>query len=323
MGRVLVTGAGGLVGSQMARLLISRSDIDGLLLASRRPDERLAGDDQKAQWIKLDLEEHDLSLPSDIDTIVHAAGEKLDSAKMTATNVDGTRRLVQAAARAGVRRFVHISSVGVYGAVPHSGVVDETFVRYPRNQYELSKEKGERCVRQVCEESGMQCFILQPSNVIAVHALAAAPLLGFLRAVRSGRLVRFGTSDVWLNYVAVEDVAAAALNAVAHAPAGGTYIINTPERLEDVLAWSAAALGVPKPKWRAPKWLGSIAASLGDFATEHGIIVPFDSNRLLEITNSTRFDGTGFSRATGFEYCFGVKMLISQLVDRYRREGRL
>jgi nucleoside-diphosphate-sugar epimerase len=262
-------------------------------------------------------------LPSDIDIVVHAAGEKLDSAKMMATNVEGTRRLAEAAAQAGVRRFVHISSVGVYGATPHSGVVNETFVRHPRNQYEQSKEKGERSVRQVCEESGMQCLILQPSNVIAVNALAVSPLLGFLSAIRSGRLVRFGTSDAWLNYVAVEDVAAAVLDAAVHAPAGGTYIVNTPERLEDVVAWSATALGVPQPKWRAPTWIGSVAARLGDLASALGSNTPFDSNRLLELSNSTRFDGTSLSRATGFEYRFGVRMLISQLVGRYKTEGRL
>lgn len=322
-GRILVTGASGLLGSHVARVFAAEVGSDGVLLASRSAPRRHAEGGRPTPWITLDLGDHSLRLPSGIDMVVHAAGEKSDESRMTATNVEGTRRLIEAAVNAGVRRFVHISSVGVYGAAPHSGVVNEGFERHPRNPYEVSKDAGERSVREVSAGSGMECVILQPSNVIAAASPSVPPLLGFLAAIQSGRLLRFGRADAWLNYVAVEDVAAAVVDAALRAPAGGTYIVNTPERLEEVVAWCAGALSVSVPRRRLPLWVGGMAARLGDFAAGLGRAVPFDSNRLLELTNTTRYDGMGLPRATGFKYPVGVRVMILRLVHCHASEGRL
>lgn len=322
-GRILVTGATGLLGSHVARMFVSEVGSDGVLLASRSAERFQAEGRGSAPWVTLDLGDCAVRLPGGVEMVVHAAGEKSDETRMTSTNVDGTRRLAEAAVQAGVRRFVHISSVGVYGAAPHSGVVDEAFERHPRNPYEVSKHAGESIVREVCATSGMQCLVIQPSNVIAAASPSVSPLLGFLASIRSGRLLRFGDADAWLNYVAVEDVAAAVVDAALRAPEERTYIINTPERLEDLVAWSADALGVSVPRRRLPLWVGGLAARLGDFAAKFGHAVPFDSNRLLELTNTTRYDGMGLTRTTGFHYPVGVKATVLRLVHRYAGEGRL
>jgi hypothetical protein len=51
--------------------------------------------------------------------------------------------------------------------------------------------------------------------------------------------------------------------------------------------------------------------------------LPIDSNRFLEMTNTTRFDGSRLHQATGFDYPLGMQAMLSRLVDRYAREGRL
>jgi nucleoside-diphosphate-sugar epimerase len=54
----------------------------------------------------------------DVDTVFHAAGAKRKAEEFTSVNVHGTRNLLEACCEAGVRRVVHVSSVGVIGWVP-------------------------------------------------------------------------------------------------------------------------------------------------------------------------------------------------------------
>jgi nucleoside-diphosphate-sugar epimerase len=275
------------------------------------------------RWLFLDLVDAELDIPTGVDTLVHAAGEKSDTARMFAVNHEGTRRLVDTAARAGVRRFVYISSVGVYGAAAHSGLVDETSSKRPRNTYEASKAAGEDCVRELCQRAGMEYVILQPSNVVAALDTDSVPLLAFLSGIKRGRFVWFGDGDGWVNYVAVEDVAAGVVEAALYGPSDRTFILNTPHRLDEVVRWSAELLGVPVPCRRLPLWVGRVAATTGDLLAGLGRSLPIDSNRFLEMTNTTRFDGSRLHQATGFDYPLGMQAMLSRLVDRYAREGRL
>lgn len=320
---VLLTGASGLLGRHLAREFTAAIGVDGLLLASRSRTVPPAGSVGRVRWVFLDLADPELDIPTGVDTVVHAAGEKSDASRMFAVNHDGTRRLVDAAARAGVRRVVHVSSVGVYGAAAQSGLVDESSAKQPRNTYEASKAAGEESVRELCQRAGMEYVILQPSNVVAALDAGTAPLLAFLSGIKRGRFVWFGDGDAWVNYVAVEDVAAAVIEAALHGPADRTFILNTPHRLDDVVRWSAELLGVPVPHGHLPLWVGRVAATAGDVVAALGRAPPIDSSRLVEMTNTTRYDGSGLHRATGFDYPLGVRAMLSHLVDRYVREGRL
>lgn len=320
---ILLTGASGLLGRHLAREFMAEVGVDELMLASRSRTASPVGLVGAARRVFLDLVDPELKIPAGVDTLVHAAGEKSDATRMFAVNHEGTRRLVDAAARAGVRRFVHVSSVGVYGAAAHSGLVDESSSKQPRNTYEASKAAGEECVRELSRLAGMEYVILQPTNVIGTLDAGAAPLLGFLSAIKRGRFAWFGDGDAWVNYVAVEDVASAVAEAALHGPADRTFILNTPHRLDEVVRWSAKILGVPVPRRSFPLWLGRAAAIAGDVAAALGRELPIDSNRFAEMTNTTRYDGSGLHRSTGFDYPLGVEAMLCRLVDRYVREGRL
>ena len=118
-------------------------------------------------------------------------------------------------------------------------------------------------------------------------------------------------------------MAAAAVEAALRGPVDATFILNTPQRLEQVVQWCAQLLVVPVPSWRVPLWAGRVAARVGDVAAALGRALPLDSNRLRELTTTTRYDGSALQRATGFDYPLGVHAMLARLVCRYRREGRL
>lgn len=320
---ILVTGASGFLGRHVLRRLLGGQGVARVVLATHRNTPHVNDEPRRVEYAAVDLT-HAVALPSGIDTVLHIAGEKRDESRMDSVNHQGTRRLVEAAACAGVRRFVYVSSVGVYGAPPHSGLVNESFPHTPRNRYEASKDAGEKCVREICAGAGIDSVILQPSNVIGLMAGQPGPLLGLMKMVRSGYFTWFGHTEPWVNYVAVEDVAAAVVAAVMHASAGQDYIINTPAQLSSLVGWIAEELDVPVPCRRLPLWVGETAAALGSVTTRvSGLNLPINRERFLELTNTTRYDATQLLKDLSFEYPVGVEALIRDLTRSYRKEGLL
>lgn len=320
---ILVTGATGFLGRHVLRRLVESPDAGRVVLTTRESASLRNDDSPQLEYATLDLMQA-VALPSGIHTVLHIAGEKHDESRMDAVNHQGTRRLAEAAARAGVRRFVYVSSVGGYGAPPYSGLINESFPHTPRNRYEASKDAGENCVRDICAGAGMDSVILQPSNVIGFVKGQAYPLLGLMKMIRGGYFMWVGRIEPWVNYVAVEDVAAAIVTAVERAPAGHAYIINTPAPLAKVVSWIADELGVAQPHRRLPWWVGHTAAAFGTLvARMSGRTMPINRARLLELTNTTQYDPSQLKQLAKFEYPIGVEGLIRGLVSTYRQEGLL
>ena len=320
---VLVTGARGFLGSQVLRALATRQPQARVWAGTRRTSQTQEPDTALARNLCLDLGT-EISLPGDLHTVIHVAGEKRELLRMQAVNDMGTRRLVEAAAHAGVRRFVHVSSVGVYGASAHAGTVTESFPHTPRNPYETSKDAAESAVRDMCARLGIAYTIVQPSNVLGHVPGQSYPLLGLMRMVLTGRFAWFGRGEPWVNYVAVEDVAGAVVEAASAELPASTFIINVPVALHDLVGWIAAELNVAAPQRRLPMWLGQTMAVAGSTAAQlSGRAMPFNRERLLELTNTTRYDGSALTLATGYSYPVGVRRMLAGLMQAYRSEGRL
>ena len=320
MSALLVTGARGFIGSAVLRALATAGSTR-VILAGRRSDALALAPGHRA--ITLDLLDPQLALPEGVHTVLHLAGEKRDTTRMAGVNHIGALRLVEAAARAGVRRFVHLSSVGVYGAPWCAGLVDEHHAHTPRNAYEASKHLGELAVRERCAALGLSCMVLQPSNVLGFVPGHGWPLLGLARTVARGwfRHVR-KVDEAWVDYVALDDVAAALLAAVQHEQAQGVYIVNTPVPLRAFVGWMASELGVPAPTRAIPAWLAWAAAGAG--AAGSALLrreLPVSPSRVRELTNTTRYDGSALTRGLGFAYPVGIEQAVRTLMQQYRRDG--
>jgi len=126
--RVVVTGATGNVGTSLLRLLSDEPAVTSIVgLARRRPELHLP----KVEWVAADISRDDLKGPlAGADVVVHLAwliqpSHRLDV--IEATNVAGTRRVLDAAAAVGAGAVVYASSVGAYSPGPKDRRVDESW----------------------------------------------------------------------------------------------------------------------------------------------------------------------------------------------------
>lgn len=216
-GRVLVTGANGFVG----RALMSALRDGGLdfRAAVRSADRRPPA----AEFVAVG----DLGPRTDwrnalagVDRVVHLAGRAHvrspgDDDAFQRVNAEGTAGLARAAAAAGVRRFILLSTVGVHGArSPKDRPLTEESPIAPVGPYARSKWEGEESLRAIAGASGMEWVALRPPLVYGPGAPGNFARL--LRWARSGFPIPLGALTARRSFVFVGNLASAVLRALQH-----------------------------------------------------------------------------------------------------------
>ena len=169
MANILITGALGFVG----RAVTARLRQDGHRLSGTTRDaERRAG----AQEIPLHLVppfdgETDFSrIVAGAEIVIHLAARvhvmsdrAADPlARFLETNRDGTRGLAMAAAKAGAKRFIFISTAKVMGEDSANGTFTEAMAPAPEDAYAISKWEAEQALAEAAAGTGMETVILRP-----------------------------------------------------------------------------------------------------------------------------------------------------------------
>jgi nucleoside-diphosphate-sugar epimerase len=185
--RVVVTGATGNVGTSVLHVLGQDPSVEAIVgLARRLPELRLP----RTRWVAADVARDDLAPHfAGADAVVHLAWliqPSRDRATTHAVNVDGSRRVFEAAAAAGVPALVHASSVGAYSPGPKDRRVDESWPTggIPTSFYSRDKAEVERILDGFeAAHPQMRVVRLRPGLIFKAEAAAgirrlfAGPLL--------------------------------------------------------------------------------------------------------------------------------------------------
>jgi len=224
--RVLITGAGGFIGSHLVGHQL------GLGREVTALDVRLDRLRQRQGEAGLRLVEGDIrdtallerSMPG-TDVVFHLASAHLevipDDRYFRSINVDAARSIAEMAAHEGVQRLVHCSSVGVYGplaAIP----ADEDTPCHPDIAYEVTKLEGERAVLEVAAARSLAAVVLRPAWVYGPGCPRTARLF---RALRKRRFLMVGSGSNLRHPVYIDDMLQAFELAATRSGVGGQVFV--------------------------------------------------------------------------------------------------
>ena len=269
---ILVTGATGFVGANLVRAL--RADGSRVRVLVRPTSSMTALADCRMDVLRGDV--------LDASSLRHAvAGCRLvfqvagdyrlwcrDSRELYQTNVDGTRHVLEACARAGTERVVYTSSVGTLGLPSDGGPGRETTPVTVRNMvgpYKRSKFLAERVAEDYAAR-GLPIVIVNPSNPIGPWEIKPTPTGQMIVDFLNRRIPAY--VDTGLNLIDVRDVARGHLAAAERGRVGQKYILgNRNMTLKEILDTLAGMTGLPAPSVRLPHAIPlAVAAAATAFA---------------------------------------------------------
>ena len=184
-----------------------------------------------------------------------------DWPQLELVNVIGTRNVVEACLKCGVRRLVHFSSIHALVQEPMDTPVDESRPlaesrHYP--PYDRSKASAEREVQRGLE-LGLDAIIINPTAIIGPHDYQQSYFGKALLGMAQGRLPALVTGG--FDWVDVRDVVEGALRAEEMAPKGAKYLLSGHwVSLCDIAAMVAAITGRSSPGFVCPLWLARMGA---------------------------------------------------------------
>lgn len=259
---VTITGGAGFLGRHLVELLRSRHPVTRVRVADLPADRPADLDGTVAYFGGADVL-HPTSLTQPLEgaeAVVHLAGLvsfwRADRARLFAVNRDGTRNVLLACSRAGVKRLVHVSSaaaIGFTGDPYHP--VDESFQfdwsRVPDKYYMWSKHAGELELLEA-DRQGVSVVIANPASMYGPGDTRNTHRL--FRAIQRG-LVPF-IPPGGNNVADVRDVAAG-LECLLRSEARNERFILGGRNLTfaEINGIIAMALGVPPPAWKIPRAL--------------------------------------------------------------------
>jgi nucleoside-diphosphate-sugar epimerase len=225
--RILVTGASGLIGGAFARrLIVAGADVCALV----RRASSAAGLRAEGMGVAFGDMTDPFSLREAVkgcDAVAHFAGvlgdEAVSRARYLAVNVEGTRRLVAAAAESGARRFLYASSVWAYGFGAGPGTDESTLARPCGDPYCDTKLRAQDIVLDAARRGRLSAVVVQPSPVYG--PLDDAWTAGPLRLLRRRMLALPKGVDGMIQPIYVTDVVDGALAALTRGESGQTYIL--------------------------------------------------------------------------------------------------
>jgi nucleoside-diphosphate-sugar epimerase len=208
-----------------------------------------------------------------VEALVHCAGEAeasrfSDAARVWEVNVTGTKNLLEAAGRAGVKRFVLLSSVKAM-AEPGKACADEDWPGDPQTPYGRSKLAAEEALWEACARFRLDGVVLRMPMVYGRGN--RGNLWRMAELIRRGRFPPLPEVGNRRSLVHVEDVVAAVRLVLSHpAAVGRTYIVADPKPYSSRELYDAirAALGMPPVRWAVPAGVFRFAARLSPRAAE-------------------------------------------------------
>ena len=268
MAEILLTGATGFVGQHLLRELVgaghrvrglSRGEAGDAAIRALggEPARGVLGDDSPAAWAMLQ------AAVDGCEAVFHAAADTTQwrphNPIQTKTNVQGAELLLRASEEAGVRRFLHTSSVSAYSHLVHGVLREDVPQRGGESwvNYERTKFLAEAAVRS----SPLEWVIFQPSHILGPGDTRNWARLILL--VDQGKLP--GAPPGSGAFADVREIAKAQVRAFDDGLAGEAFLLGGAHaRFVELIGMIGERLGRKTPKRATPAWVLKAVAHASD-----------------------------------------------------------
>lgn len=258
-------------------------------------------------------------LLEDVEAVIHLAARvhvmRDDAADPLAefrrVNVEGTRRLAEAAAEAGVRRFVFVSTVKVHGEMTRGEPFRPDSQLRPADPYATSKAEAEEVVRGIEARTGLGVTIVRAPLVYGPGV--RANFLGLMRMVDRGIPLPFGRVENRRSLVYVGNLADLLIRcATADEAVGATFLVSDGESLStpELVRSIGRSLGRPARLLPVPSSFLRVAGRVTGQTDRVDRLLGS-----LEVDDSALRDGLGWRPPVSFEEG------LAETAGWYRRSG--
>src|SRR6201981_2638206 len=269
-----LTGATGFLGSHLARVL---ADPGAQLRLLVRPTSNL----RNLEGLKAETVTGDLRSPASLekaiagcDTVFHVAADYRlwvrDPEQMYRSNVEGTRALLEAARKNGVRRIVYTSSVATMGFSSNGRIADEdspVALADMIGHYKRSKYMAEQVAIEA-GRSGQDVVIVNPSTPLGEMDIEPTPTRGIGVDFRKKKFPAY--VDTGLNLVDATECARGHVAALEKGRSGERYILGGENlTLKQILDKLAAITGLPSPRVKVPYIVALATGVVDEVVTGH------------------------------------------------------
>jgi nucleoside-diphosphate-sugar epimerase len=327
--RILITGGTGFIGSRLAERCVDAGH-EVAVLGREDANEAEIETRQRLQNLGVEVlvgsvtdRDKMFAITRDKNIVFHLAAAQhemnVSDDLFRAVNVEGTRNMLDASIAAGVERFVHGSSIGVYDRDVED-VVDESTPLRPDNIYGVTKAEGESVVRDY--------FDRQSSTIIRIsetYGPGDRRLLKLFRGVDKGMFFVIGNGKNIHQLIFVDDLVDGFLLVAEHASAvGETFVLAGDERLttNQMVAAIAEAVDGKQKKWRAPLWPFMFLATILELTLRPlGIQPPLHRRRMDFFTKSFRISTSKAEETIGFTAKTSFAEGSRRTAEWYRESG--
>ncbi|MEO0897044.1 MAG: NAD-dependent epimerase/dehydratase family protein [Bacteroidota bacterium] len=268
MAKIFVTGADGMLGSNLVRELLSRNYEIRALIQKGRQSPTLEGlDIEQFEGDLLDKESMDKAMEG-CEYVIHVAAITnvwpSQDPIFHKINVEGTENIIELCLKHQVKRLVHVGSASSFGFGEKSQPGDEG-TPYKSAKYGLdyidTKREGQIRVEEAVKEKGLQAVIVNPTFMIGPYD--TKPNAGqIILGVYEGKTPGFSPGGK--NWVYVKDVAIGIANALTMGKIGESYILGHENlSFKEAFEIISRIVGKPMPSFAAPGGLIKLVGRMG------------------------------------------------------------
>lgn len=323
--RALVTGANGFTGSYLIKnLLLKGYTVRGLVRKSSKLD-LIDGLDIELEYADLAKDEISNDIMNGIDVVYHVGAafriEGVPQSYFWDVNVEGTRKLLEAAKNAGVKKFIHCSTVGVQGDIENPPA-KETHPYNPGDYYQESKLDGEKLALKFFKEVGLAGTVVRP---VGIYGPGDTRFLKLFKMINSGKFKMIGNGEVLYHLTFVEDLVEGFVLAGESEKADNEIFTIGGEEyltLNKLVAKIAKILDKPVSKIKIPVWPFWLAGALCEFICKPlGISPPIYRRRIDFFIKDRAFDITKAKTILNYQPKVSLEEGLKRTAEWYKEQG--